>query len=459
MAITLTRQTFPVALLVLTAACTAGSNTDGEDTDVAGDTDTVTADTDDTQDTPGDSDVTPTTCATFPDWVDATNLDRIDPKYVSTAFLDVDLTTTVDLTKYVGVVPVDDNYLRGTNYPGAVDPTQASDWLDESWIRWGAEGSVTGGSSGCASPTDASPTVVSGAIDGTTSWSCDHVVELSGVVTLSAELTVAPGTIVRGGAGSALVVVDGGRLIANGTVDAPIVFTSNDTVSPAAGDWAGLVFLGRGQVNVEGGVGTFDAVDGAPLYGGGDDSYDCGIVRYVRVEYAGGTLGASPVPALNAYGCGKNSRFDSVEVLHSGSDGVWFAGGHTNIARVVVAGAPGVGVHLGEGYDGDSQFWFVQQAAGAGTVGFQVSNNADNANANPRTRPRLANVTVLGSGAAGSVAFDLVHGAAGLFYNFALLGADVGVAADADVIPSIGLSDLVLQGTLFWDDTTTAACE
>ncbi|HYS44086.1 MAG TPA: right-handed parallel beta-helix repeat-containing protein [Geobacteraceae bacterium] len=81
-------------------------------------------------------------------------------------------------------------------------------------------------------------------------------VMISGVVTVApqATLTIGPGTVVRfGGTGSvpgggALLLVQG-RLVASGTKEKPILFTSR-FAEPRKGDWQGIVMLGSEKKNL-----------------------------------------------------------------------------------------------------------------------------------------------------------------------------------------------------------------
>ena len=67
---------------------------------------------------------------------------------------------------------------------------------------------------------------------GTTTWTADNVYILTGYVIVESgqTLTIEPGTVVKGAPGSgvdasALIVAKGGELIADGTAEAPIIFT------------------------------------------------------------------------------------------------------------------------------------------------------------------------------------------------------------------------------------------
>ena len=91
-------------------------------------------------------------------------------------------------------------------------------------------------------------TYVEGTIDKDTVWTlldspfvvCQNVTIMEGVT-----LTIEQGVEVRFGGGPFTIIVNG-RLIAKGTMEKPIKFTSNKE-GPEAGDWAALFFNGTGQ--------------------------------------------------------------------------------------------------------------------------------------------------------------------------------------------------------------------
>lgn len=99
---------------------------------------------------------------------------------------------------------------------------------------------------------------VMGTIDTNMTWSPDnspYVVSGDVAVTNGATLTIKPGTVIKFAAGARLEVWGGSTMIADGTAEMPIVFTSlnDDSVAgdtnrdgsatqPAAGDWSALAF-------------------------------------------------------------------------------------------------------------------------------------------------------------------------------------------------------------------------
>src|SRR5690554_4283248 len=79
--------------------------------------------------------------------------------------------------------------------------------------------------------------VVTADIDQNTTWTADNTYILNGLVFVQngADLTIEPGTVIKGRAqenitsgdgASALIIERGSRLLADGTPDAPIIFTS-----------------------------------------------------------------------------------------------------------------------------------------------------------------------------------------------------------------------------------------
>ena len=91
-----------------------------------------------------------------------------------------------------------------------------------------------------------------------------------------ATLTIEPGTVIRGDKANkgALIIEKGAKIMAEGTADSPIVFTSNqDAGSRSYGDWGGVIILGNAKVNK-----VDPVIEGGPTstYGGSDDADNSG---------------------------------------------------------------------------------------------------------------------------------------------------------------------------------------
>ena len=182
-------------------------------------------------------------------------------------------------------------------------------------------------------------------------WSSTNVYLIRGFVYVrsGAVLTIQPGTIIKGGGpasdpsggnlGGTLVVQPGARIEAKGTLQQPIVFTSN---APAGqrkyGDWGGIVLIGRAPTNqpgsrpFEGGI--------AGTYGTFNTPTDnSGTLQYVRIEFPGISLTTSPnseINGLTMYGVGSGTTIDHVQVSYSGDDSYEWFGGTVN-AKYLVA--------------------------------------------------------------------------------------------------------------------------
>src|SRR5688572_7476028 len=140
--------------------------------------------------------------------------------------------------------------------------------------------------------------VLSGKINADRTLKAGNTYKLRGIVYLvdGATLSIEAGTRIEGEKATrgALIVTRGTRIIANGTKEKPVIFTS-DASTPSSGDWGGIVLLGRAKTNnsfngtagvgeIEGGVNNGE---GYGLYGGADDTDNSGVLKYVRIEYAG----------------------------------------------------------------------------------------------------------------------------------------------------------------------------
>lgn len=141
-----------------------------------------------------------------------------------------------------------------------------------------------------------------------TTWKADTIYVLKDVITVASPrvLTIEPGTRILGERGSALVSLAGARIEAVGTRDNPIVFTSAQPVGRRrAGDWGGVALIGKARVNRDNFGLRINDEEQHPLVGGGDDTWNCGSIKYVRIEFGGGKVaGDNALNGLTLAGCG-----------------------------------------------------------------------------------------------------------------------------------------------------------
>ena len=259
----------------------------------------------------------------------------------------------------------------------------------------------------------------------TTTWKTGRTYRLDGLVFVEAgaRLLIEPGVTVLGGPGAALIVARDASIHARGTADEPIVFTSaRPAGTRASGDWGGVVLLGnapvnRGQINVEG----IPRNDGRGVFGGNDRRSNCGVLEYVRVEFAGYPIGTdNELNGLTLGGCGSETLVRHVQVHRAHDDGIEVLGGAVDLKYVLVSHAGDDSLDWDMGWTGRVQFLIVQQHPGLGDAAFEGDNSADDPDAEPTSRPRIYNVTMVGSGSSEPAQRAMVigNGSGGEFRNF-----------------------------------------
>jgi hypothetical protein len=241
----------------------------------------------------------------------------------------------------------------------------------------------------------------------TRTLTADNIYLLKGAVYVpdGAVLTIEPGTIIKGQQGStaSLVVRQGGKLIANGTADKPIVFTSSQAPgSRAPGDWGGVVLTGRAPVNFAGGTGTVEGYEAPIPFGGTIANDNSGSLKYIRIEYAGIALApGNEINGLTVAGVGSGTTIEHIQVIYGGDDAFEFFGGTVNAKYLVAARTTDDMFDTDNGFSGTIQYAFglsdpnISDQAGASN-GFESDNDANGSTNAPQTSARFANFTVLG---------------------------------------------------------------
>lgn len=213
--------------------------------------------------------------------------------------------------------------------------------------------------------------IVSSNISSNTTWTSDKVYQLGGRITVldGVTLTIEPGTIIKGEAGTganatALLIARGGKLIADGTADAPIIFTSvADEITPADiangnfaspnldpninGLWGGVIVLGKARIsasNEDTGLDLTEVqIEGIPtsdpngLYGGSEDGDNSGVLRYISIRHGGTNIGAgNEINGLTLGGVGSGTVVEHIEVVANQDDGIEFFGGTVNVSNLLI---------------------------------------------------------------------------------------------------------------------------
>lgn len=176
-------------------------------------------------------------------------------------------------------------------------------------------------------------------------------------------LTIEPGVIVKGSAGSdvnatALIITQGAKINAVGTATQPIIFTSvADRIEPGQiaspnlgptlnGLWGGLIVLGKARISYQDDQGQDSqtaSIEGIPpddangIYGGTNDADNSGIIKYVSIRHGGTSIGeGNEINGLTLGGVGSATVIENIEIVSNQDDGIEWFGGTVNVKNVVV---------------------------------------------------------------------------------------------------------------------------
>jgi len=240
-------------------------------------------------------------------------------------------------------------------------------------------------------------------------------------------LTINAGVTVQGMPGSALIVTRDASIHARGRVDAPIVFTSSKPVgSRKSGDWGGVVLLGDAPVNQDNA--QVEGLPGGDLrasYGGNQLQGSCGVLEYVRIEFAGYEISRdNELNGLTLAGCGAGTIVRHVQVHRGLDDGIELFGGTADLSHVVVSGSGDDAFDWDKGWTGRAQNILLLMYPDIGDNGFEGDNDKKNPDAQPRSAPTFYNVTMLAEPSSTHVhrGMTLRRGTAGQFHNVLISG-------------------------------------
>jgi len=311
---------------------------------------------------------------------------------------------TSALFALLSTVAVSQSFFVQTDYRGAFAPAPTAMWTD-TWTNWDPQNTNYGSSN----------VTVAASITNNTTWTAGNVYLLQGQIYVKngATLTIQPGTIIMGDKsvpGSGLFITQGSKLIAQGTAAQPIVFTSNQAAGArAAGDWGGIILMGRASNNQPGGIANIEGI--APTadtqYGGGvspDDNDDSGTLSYVRIEFPGFVYQTDKeINGLTLGAVGKGTELDHIQVSFSNDDAFEWFGGTVNARYLVSYRNLDDDFDTDNGYSGNVQFGLIvrdpniaDNPSVSTSEGFESDNNATGTAATPITNAIFSNVTAIG---------------------------------------------------------------
>jgi hypothetical protein len=277
--------------------------------------------------------------------------------------------------------------------------------------------------------------IVNADITTSTTWTSNNVYNLEEqvYVTSGATLTIEAGTVIASSVGldGALVVTKNGSIMALGTKEKPIVFTStadratwtnNDPRTgvwrEGANEWGNVTIMGNAFMNdhnVGGNVSTCNAANRGNMegltrgtaddqYGGGDDDDDRGVFKYVSLRYGGDSvLPAVELNGLSLGGIGRDTDIHHVDIMNNIDDGVEVWGGTLNLKYLNIWNVGDDSLDMDQGFRGKIQFvlivqgYSLQAASGSGTGDNACEiDGAEDCHWQPVTTTCIYNATVIG---------------------------------------------------------------
>lgn len=287
-----------------------------------------------------------------------------------------------------------------TTYRGAFAPAPERQWT-ESWTNWDPKNTAY----------PATNVNVSGVISTNTTWTSNNVYLLQGLVYVDSlvTLTIQPGTIIRGtsGTNASLIVQRGAKLMAEGTVCNPIVFTSNNAPGNRnSGDWGGVILLGKAKHN----LGTNNLIEGLSsaesrnYHGGTDDNDNSGVLKYVRIEFSGFIFSANnEINSLTMGSVGRGTTIDYVQTSFGLDDSFEWFGGAVNCKHLVAYRGLDDDFDTDNGYSGIVQYALGVRDPALSDISNSSGFESDNDNPGtaetryPKTSCKFYNVTQIGA--------------------------------------------------------------
>ncbi|MBK7583287.1 MAG: hypothetical protein IPI67_24235 [Myxococcales bacterium] len=282
-------------------------------------------------------------------------------------------------------------------------------------------------------------------------------------VSSGATLTIEPCTRIEGTKSpiGVLVITKGAKIDAQGKENEPILFTSQQPVgSRAAGDWGGVILLGKAKTNDVDAVVEGLADQPENHYGGTDDADNSGSISYARIEYGGYELSTdNEVNGLTFGAVGSGTKINHVMVSQTLDDCFeWFGG--TVSADHLICNVDGDDMFdTDRGFTGtiDTLFGRKRKNPSSDPNGYEWDNNKNNNAATPVTHPVAKNVTMCGFGTdVGKTTYAAVlrRGITGSIDNLVAVGFSYGLDA-RDGFGTLSAPAVTITNTTLFDMLTS----
>ncbi|WP_049722845.1 hypothetical protein [Gilvimarinus polysaccharolyticus] len=211
-------------------------------------------------------------------------------------------------------------------------------------------------------------------------------------------------------------IARGSTIVADGTADAPIIFSAVADLRDGVGTesdrglWGGVQINGNGITNKctdEQRAATDNNVhscsitaEGRPAsYGGNNNAENSGILRYVQIKHAGfEVVDGSELNGLTLNAVGSGTTIEYVQTYTTQDDGFEMFGGAVDLKHVVATNVGDDSIDYSEGWVGNVQFALVTQTSGSNRC--IEADNTGGGRADdlaPFTKGRISNMTCITS--------------------------------------------------------------
>src|SRR5690606_22772915 len=188
------------------------------------------------------------------------------------------------------------------------------------------------------------------------------IVEEGGVLNIPAGTTIKA----KKGFNNYILVLQGGKIYANGTAQNPITMTA-DIDNAESGHWGGLIINGKAPLS-DGTIGSTE-ISSAFQYGGTDINDNSGIITYLTLAYTGARSSADVEHnGLTLNGVGNGTVIENIYIPNGADDGVEFFGGTVHVKNLLVVNSDDDMFDFTQGYTGT-----LENAYGIWEAGYSSS--------------------------------------------------------------------------------------
>ncbi len=259
-------------------------------------------------------------------------------------------------------------------------------------------------------------------------------------------LKIEAGTVIKAKTGqgensSALIISRGAKILAEGTMEEPIIFTvegddlEGSVPYTSRGLWGGLIILGDAPINTADGEAKIEGIpvsEPRGIYGGFDENDNSGIVKYVSIRHGGTNIGeGNEINGLTLGGVGNQTIIEHVEVISNLDDGFEFFGGTADCKYLVASFCGDDAFDFDYGYQGRLQHILALQRISIGDHCAEHDGGEGPTFYEPYTVPQIANATFIGNSSDTSqYLISFGHNGGGKYHNSIFYNQRKGVSIE-----------------------------